>query len=396
VLRYAKTLIEKPKPTKTINPLHFEDLEPHRFEDLIRQLIQDFRNWDKLEPTGRLGDDEGYDARGIDVVAGSSGREERLWQVQCKREKSITPKKIAAYLKEMIPFGTTVPHGVILAAACDFSKKARDVFRDELQLRGVREFYLWGKADIEDLLYRPKNDHLLSAYFGISLQGERPSLAFVIGVPLGDNKSPEWIMMLNHYGPNPAYNCDVHFYDKDRKNIEHEWLVRHPSIPFPPPGLAGQSQLHMHIPEADPPGPATSFRWTPLDPDRQHYSVSISCRDGIFEEDWEVTRVNGILRTRISIQHGNHWKEKNPNSDPVVFACSDPEFVPTPLVSAIPGAKLQTVHPGWKPNHKFDLPVAIIDPNNNIQLAGVKLLDGRTIQGCGCWNILTRHLGDRT
>jgi hypothetical protein len=87
---------------------------------------------------------------------------------------------------------------------------------------------------------------------------------------------------------------------------------------------------------------------------------------------------------------------KNPNSDPVVFACGDPEFVPTPLASEIPGAKLQTVHPGWKPNYKFELPVAIIDPNGNIQLAGVKLPDESVSSGPGCWNILTRHLGDGT
>ena len=40
--------------TKTINPLHFEDLDPHRFEDLVRQHIYDFKNWRSLEPTGRL------------------------------------------------------------------------------------------------------------------------------------------------------------------------------------------------------------------------------------------------------------------------------------------------------------------------------------------------------
>jgi hypothetical protein len=52
-----------------------------------------------------------------------------------------------------------------------------------------------------------------------------PSLVFVFGAPLGSNDSPVWIMMLKHYGPNPAYNCNVEFYDQDRKNIEHEWLV---------------------------------------------------------------------------------------------------------------------------------------------------------------------------
>ena len=100
--------------TKTVNPLHFEDLEPHRFEDLIRELIYDFRTWRALEATGRLGSDGGIDIRGIELT-GMSGRdadeedndnedthswvrdaesEERLWIIQCKRERSIGPQKV--------------------------------------------------------------------------------------------------------------------------------------------------------------------------------------------------------------------------------------------------------------------------------------------------------------
>jgi hypothetical protein len=29
--------------TKTLGPLHFEDLEPHHFEDLVRELVYDFK-----------------------------------------------------------------------------------------------------------------------------------------------------------------------------------------------------------------------------------------------------------------------------------------------------------------------------------------------------------------
>ena len=54
------------KLTKTINPLHFEDLEPHRFEDLIRQLIYNLKDWEKIEATGKLGSDEGFDIRAIE------------------------------------------------------------------------------------------------------------------------------------------------------------------------------------------------------------------------------------------------------------------------------------------------------------------------------------------
>jgi hypothetical protein len=41
--------------------------------------------------------------------------------------------------------------------------------------RGIPEVHVWGKGEIEDQLFQPKNDHLLFAYFGISLQIRRRS-----------------------------------------------------------------------------------------------------------------------------------------------------------------------------------------------------------------------------
>lgn len=222
-----------------------------------------------------------------------------------------------------------------------------------------------------------------------------PSLVFVFGAPLGDNRSSSWIMLPKHYGPCPAHSCTIDFYDDDRKNIQHEWLVRHPNVPFPPPGLVGESRKNIHIPEAGPEGSSVGFTWTPLDPDRQHYTVSISCRDGVFVEKWEVTRVDGILRAKITIERGPRWIERNPKSDPVVFRCQDPEFLSAPLATEVPRANPVTVHPGWRPNHRFEVPAAIIDPNGNVQvIAGIKLPDGTTLKDFGCWNILTRHFGD--
>ena len=48
---------------RTFAPIHFEDLDPHRFEDLIRELIYDFRDWQSIEATGRSGSDAGFDIR---------------------------------------------------------------------------------------------------------------------------------------------------------------------------------------------------------------------------------------------------------------------------------------------------------------------------------------------
>lgn len=54
--------------TRTLGPLHFEDLEPKRFEDLCRQLVYDFKTWRRLDATGRAGSDDGFDARGYEIV----------------------------------------------------------------------------------------------------------------------------------------------------------------------------------------------------------------------------------------------------------------------------------------------------------------------------------------
>lgn len=183
----------KPTTTRTLNPLPFQDLEPHRFEDLVRQLAYDLRRWKSLEPIGKSGSDEGMDIRAIELVLAEDNPEEnveegnsedafqavgeRLWIFQCKREKTITPQKIRTIAKEAFGSLAKPPHGFVLAAACDISKKSRDVFREQMLAYGVEEFSIWAKGELEDMLFQPKNDRLLFAYFGLSLTTRRRSLA---------------------------------------------------------------------------------------------------------------------------------------------------------------------------------------------------------------------------
>ena len=201
----------KPHITRTLGPVHFEDLDPHRFEDLVRQLVYDFRQWQSLESTGRGGADDGFDIRAYEVLpsldvpdddatedAIPHPMEGNVWMVQCKREKEIGPKKIAAIISKAVST-TNAPYGYILAAPAHFSKAAHDRFREELRSRGVMEFYLWGAGELEDLLYQPKNDRVLFAFFGISLTSRRRSRATEIRASvsvknrlkriLGDNPS---------------------------------------------------------------------------------------------------------------------------------------------------------------------------------------------------------------
>ena len=78
----------------------------------MRQLIYDFRTWRSLEATGRSGSDDGFDARAFETILETQDElnqdddetieavksEDRVWLVQCKREKSINPKKLLSYL----------------------------------------------------------------------------------------------------------------------------------------------------------------------------------------------------------------------------------------------------------------------------------------------------------
>ena len=175
----------KATPTRTLNPLPFGDLEPHRFEDLIRQLACDLRRWKSLEATGRGGSDSGMDIRAAELVSidqapAAEGEDEsdekadeefieRQWIFQCKREKSLSPKRIRTIVDESLASSTTPPHGFVLAAACDVSKLARDAFREEMVSRGIEEFFIWAKSELEDLLFQSKNDRLLFAYFGTTI-----------------------------------------------------------------------------------------------------------------------------------------------------------------------------------------------------------------------------------
>lgn len=179
--------------TKTLGPLHLEDLEPHRFEDLIRQLLYDFRPWQALESTGRSGGDDGFDAQGWEVGAAAETElpdyaedepvteavrpyEGRQWLIQCKRERTIGPGKVESYLRDLPSVSAEGLHGLIFVGACDFSKNTRERFYTVAREQGFEEAILWGKGEIEDQLFQPKNDHLLFAYFGVSLQIRRRSL----------------------------------------------------------------------------------------------------------------------------------------------------------------------------------------------------------------------------
>lgn len=234
------------KPTRTTNPIHFEDLDPKRFEDLVRELIYDFRDWQTIEVTGKGGDDDGFDIRayertttttidddGNEVVRPMDGN---VWMIQCKREKAIPPSKVRKILADIDP--DNPPYGYILAAATNFSKKAYDTFREELTRLGVLEFYLWGNATLETELHQPKNDRILFTFFGISNVRRRRSRATEIRFEvtnknrvmrvLGDNPAHSWILARDSKDRHYPYESKYVDFDERPRWKAFEVVELHP------------------------------------------------------------------------------------------------------------------------------------------------------------------------
>lgn len=242
-----------PHITRTLGPIHFEDLDPHRFEDLVRHLIYDFKQWQSIESTGRGGADEGFDIRAYEIVPPSTPPDDEdppedapnpmegnLWMIQCKREKKLGPKRVASIVSDAVRVDNA-PYGYILVAPVHFSKMAHDKFREELRNRGVMEFYLWGAGELEDMLYQPKNDHILFAFFGISLASRRRSRTTEIRSTVNVKNKLRRVL-----GDNPIHQSvllrdlqDVHYpYEDEYKNFDQRprWKA-YSAVEFHPLGL---------------------------------------------------------------------------------------------------------------------------------------------------------------
>jgi hypothetical protein len=260
----------KPHVTRTLGPIHFEDLDPHRFEDLVRQLAYDFKQWQSIESTGRGGADEGFDIRAYEVLAASTTpadedaeedaphpMEGNLWMIQCKREKELGPKRVATIVSEAVN-PESPPYGYILAAPVHFSKAAHDRFREELRNRGLMEFYLWGAGELEDMLYQPKNDHILFAFFGVSLTSRRRSRTTEIRAAVNVKNKLRRILGENPRGQSVLLRDlqDVHYpYEDEYKDFAKRprWK-EYSALEFYPLGLIvplGRYYAHINKAKAE-------------------------------------------------------------------------------------------------------------------------------------------------
>jgi hypothetical protein len=210
--------------------------------------------------------------------------------VQCKREKRISPKQLVGYLRSIPESERPELYGIIFVGACDFSKTARDAFRSTIRELGFTEGYLWGKGEVEDMLFQPKNDHLLFAYFGISLQTRRRQLKTDVRARLTTKRKA--LRVLNEHSPVLIRDASDDRYphldeDTGRPWVERgSWLVRN---------YRGCSHDGLHF--------VTARHFAFLDDDGEHWDYAETMDDSIVsshENPWCADPVAGSGNLRVA------------------------------------------------------------------------------------------------
>lgn len=154
-----------PKPTRTTNPLHFEDLDPRRFEDLALALVYRLRTWEDIHHDGRTGSDDGVDIRAIERAVDGSLRH---WFVQCKRYQSFASAQSKTAVDDALAKTSEPPDVLLLVLGCDVSLTTRTDYEAYATEKGLETAMLWTSSKLETMLYAEHTD-LLFSFFGVSL-----------------------------------------------------------------------------------------------------------------------------------------------------------------------------------------------------------------------------------
>lgn len=152
--------------TRTINKLHFGDLDPIRFEDLCHALLFGYSNWEDIQHYGRMGQDDGIDLLAIETLENGSNRK---WVIQCKRYATFRKNDVVGVVQKIANAET--PDVLLLILGCDATKKTIEHYVETAKNHKIPEPKIWTASTLEAMLYNQRKD-LLFAYFGISLSRE--------------------------------------------------------------------------------------------------------------------------------------------------------------------------------------------------------------------------------
>ena len=151
-------------PTRTINPIHFGDLSPERFEDMCLNMILKYKDWHHITHPGRLGSDGGKDIKAEYYEEGIKFK----WVFQCKRYKKIAFNVLKKEIDNFVEKNEEIPDSYVLMLGCNISMQNEEKIKAYAKSKGLEDTLIWGASYMEAILYA-KCPELLFIFFGIDV-----------------------------------------------------------------------------------------------------------------------------------------------------------------------------------------------------------------------------------
>lgn len=155
--------------TRTTARLHFEDLDPLRFEELCLSIVYRMRRWATLDHLGRLGSDGGVDIRASEYL--ENGKK-NVYHFQCKRYTNLTSSEAKKIILDYVKKNPDKADYYYLITGCNLSKKVINCLNEVCHNNGIRNVVVWSASILEAVLYDNYHD-LLFAYFGVNMTENR-------------------------------------------------------------------------------------------------------------------------------------------------------------------------------------------------------------------------------
>ena len=207
------------QPTRTINRLHFTDLDPLRFEDLCLNIVSRINPWKELSHFGRSGSD-----LGVDIFAVHQTEDDiKTWYIQCKRYSTIGKTDITELIDKIIK-NPSLPDKLLVIVACDVSRTVQQHLKEYATEQKINEIEIWTASILEAKLYKDYKD-LLFTYFGISIENKTKDNSSRIKYALRMKKRVNKELIDHKF---LKENKDFHLlmYKPYRKFISHEVYIR--------------------------------------------------------------------------------------------------------------------------------------------------------------------------
>lgn len=137
------------KPSKYVQPIHFEDFDGSQFERLVFAYHARAEKWKSLEWYGQTGSDLGRDIWG---VRDNTTKDGQSICIQCVNRKSLTFAKAANDIAKVLKAENGTPHHFRVVARSNISAGMRDKIKKHVKAMGVLECDIWSGAEFEEFL----------------------------------------------------------------------------------------------------------------------------------------------------------------------------------------------------------------------------------------------------